>query len=90
MKIKDNRTENVKVRTTKSEYQAILLTADEKGCSVSKLLRSVCTFSDSTLPPETLEILRNYSRCQILNKIPFWDIPDQVKEKIIKELTFNA
>ena len=90
MKVKDNRTKFVKFRVTESQHQAIQLTADERDCSVSELFRSICTFSDSTLPPETLEILRNYSRCQILNKIPFWDIPDQVKEKIIKELTFNA
>lgn len=90
MSKKTNRTKNIKVRTTEAEYQAIKKTADARGTSVSELLRSLCTSdgaeSNSLLSSATIGIIRNHTLCQISNHVQFWDIPDDIKTKILEEI----
>lgn len=93
-KEKNNRDKIIKFRTTETEYQAILTTANDKNCSVSQLLRSLCTTDGagdtSHLSPDVIEIARNHTLCQVLNMIQFLDIPEGTKKKIMKELNKHA
>ena len=66
----------VKIRFTNPEYQAVKITAHKKGYSVPELLRVLCTIagaeSDPLLNPGTIQ---------------FWEIPEDVKQEIRREIT---
>ena len=81
----------VKIRFTNPEYQAVKITACKKGYSVPELLRVLCTIagaeSDPLLNPGTIKIIQNPTLCQIWNYIQFWEIPEDVKQEIRREIT---
>lgn len=85
MNTKESRSANVKIRLTPTENRIIYDTAEEKGISVSDLLRHAF-FDQESSSPYAIAIRHNLMKNEMMNRIQSIDIPKSVKTKLIKEM----
>lgn len=82
---KENLSEILKIRCTKTEKDALTKLATERGLPLSVIARSILNGSAS-LDPDTLAIRQNLVYCRLLNKLDSLPFTRSQKEEIRKEL----
>lgn len=85
MNSKEQLTENIKIRVSYLEKQALKETAQKESLSISAIIRS-CTFSKDITTTYAVKVQRSKIKNELRNRIQFLDISQKAKEKVIKEL----
>lgn len=86
MKKQNNLTETIKIRVTPEEKQALTKVAQKENITLSSTMRSRL-FSTQNIPEDVFEIQRTIGINQVYNLIAALQLPQNIKDTILEEVS---